>query len=272
MFAFHVQSGIIRLTAWFVSFWNGNTEEGVSTMKTLGIVKGALLTKKQRSHLARRLDGKSVLEWVVRQMTDCLQLHGVVVVADAGIDGDHVRELTPIDVPVFSTEAQDTLEMLQKTMETFSMTSCVLIGADWPFWDPSIIDQLIRLAETSGSCDYAAYQFMNEVFSPGRPYGLFPEWYRSETLRKVAKIADDPIHRQLPGTFFLDNQKQYNVELLPVPAGLDQQDLIRFTFDDEADWDDILDLHDALDLEVLDIGKIGRLLKNRTEHVEFAMN
>lgn len=232
-------------------------------LKTLGIVKGALLTEKQRHHLARRLEGKSVLEWVVRQMTDCELLSGVVVLADKGPDGELVRKLTPLDVPVFSSAADDTISLLLETQEHFPMDSFVFIGSDWPFLDPTIIDQLVRTADSETGCDYAAYQFMNEIFSAGRPYGLFPEWYRTETLRKVAQKIDDPIHRQLPGTFFLDNQGSYNVELLPVPAGLDQGE-VRFTFDDEADWDNILDLHDALDLEVLDCTKLGSLLGNRT--------
>lgn len=231
-------------------------------LKTLGIVKGALLTEKQRRHLARRLEGKSVLEWVVRQMTDCEQLSGVVVVADEGDDGDLVRDLTPIDVPVFSSAEETTVALLEKTLERFPMESCLFIGSDWPFLDPTLIDQLVRTAELEDGCDYAAYQFTNEIFSVGRPYGLFPEWYRSDSIRKVAKKISDPIHRQLPGTFFLDNQKDYKVELLPVPVGLDRDD-IRFSFDDEQDWDNILDLHDALDLEVLDCRKIGRLLGSR---------
>ncbi|MDR1270258.1 MAG: hypothetical protein LBK82_12110, partial [Planctomycetaceae bacterium] len=77
--------------------------------KTIGIVKGTLLTEKQHRHVARRLEGKSVLEWVVRQMTDCELLNGVVVAAEEGSNGEMVRQLTPIDVPVFSSSARDTL-------------------------------------------------------------------------------------------------------------------------------------------------------------------
>lgn len=228
-------------------------------LKTLGIVKGALLTEKQRHHLARRLEGKSVLEWVVRQMTDCELLSGVVVAADEGASGDLVRELTPIDVPVFSSSAQDTTSLLLDVLGQFPMDCCVFIGADWPFLDPTLIDQLVRTAEMEKDCDYAAYQFTNEIFSVGRPYGLFPEWYRSDSLRKAAPKLNDEVHRQLPGTFFLDHQKEYNVEQLPVPAGLDRDD-VRLSFDNEEDWDNILELHDALDLEVLDSNKLGSLL------------
>lgn len=230
-------------------------------LKTLGIVKGALLTEKQRRHLARRLDGMSVLEWVVRQMTDCELLNGVVLLADNGIEGDLVRRLAPYDVPVFAPGAKDTLSLLQQTFENFSAEACVFIGADWPFLDPTLIEQLVRKAEQEPDCHYAAYRFTNEIFSVGRPYGLFPEWYRRDSLRKIADKVTDPIYRQLPGTFFLDNQSRYKVELLTVPAGLDQQEQIRFSFNSESDWDDILDLHEALKMEAFDCRKVSGILK-----------
>jgi len=240
-------------------------------LKTLGIVKGALLTNKQRRHLARCLEGKSVLEWVVRQMTDCELLSGVIVLADAGKEGDVVRTLTPNDVPVFSADAIDTLGLLLQVIDRFPVESCVFIGSDWPFIDPTLIDQLVRTAELETNCDYAAYQFTNDVFSVGRPYGLFPEWYRASTLRKVAKKPIDQIHRQLPGSFFLDNQDKYGVELLPAPSGLDRDDL-RFSFDDERDWDNIIALHDAMGLEVLDSHKMSIQLVNTMHRRELVVH
>ena len=242
--------------------------EESAMLNTLGIVKGALLTDKQHHHVARRLEGKSVLEWVVRQMTDSMLLNGVVVIAEEGPRGDLVRKLSPFDVPVYSTKAQDTATAVQDTLEHFSAESCVLIGADWPFLDSELIDRLIRTAQRTENCDYAAYQSMNEIFSTGRPYGLFPEWYRSSSIRKLASKSDDPIHRQMPGTFFLDNKGAYTVTLLQIPAGLDNVEDIRFTFDDEEDWDNILDLHNALDLDVLDCRKVSRLFDSRIMRVQ----
>ena len=237
-------------------------------LKTLGIVKGVLLTDKQQHHVARRLEGKSVLEWVVRQMTDSMLLDGVVVVAEDGPDGDLVHKLSPADVPVYSTKAQDTATAVQDTLEHFSAESCILIGADWPFLDSELVDRLVRAAQRTADCDYAAYQSMNEVFSAGRPYGLFPEWYRSSSIRKLASKSDDPIHRQMPGTFFLDNKNTYKVTMLRIPAGLDNVEDMKFTFDDEEDWDNILDLHNALELEVLDCRKVSSLLDSRIIKVQ----
>ena len=230
---------------------------------TLGIVKGALLTAKQRHHVARHLEGKSVLEWVVRQMTDSELLSEVVVVAEEGPCGDLIRKLSPVDVPVCSTKAQDTATAVLDTLEHFSGESCVLIGADWPFLDSELIDRLVRTARRTENCDYAAYQFTNEIFSAERPYGLFPEWYRGTSIRNLVARSDDPIHRQMPGTFFLDNKDTYRVALLQIPAGLDKIEEMKFTFDDEEDWDNILELHNALGIDVLDSSKVGKLLDSR---------
>ena len=236
-------------------------------LSALGIVKGALLTEKQRHHVARRLEGRSVLEWVVRQMTDSELLNGVVVVADEGPCGELVRIISPLDVPVYSTKAQDTATAVQDTLEHFSAESCVLIGADWPFLDSELIDRLVRTARKTENCDYAAYQSMNEVFSAGRPYGLFPEWYRSSSIRNLASQTADPIHRQMPGTFFIENKETYQIAMLQIPQGLDRVDDMKFTFEDEEDWDNILELHSALSLDVLDSRKVSHLLDSRILNV-----
>ena len=229
-------------------------------LNTLGIVKGTLLTDKQRHHAARRLEGKSVLEWIVRQMTDTELLDAVAVVAEDGTRGDIIRKLTPDDVPVYSTRALDTAVAVQEALEHFNAKACILIGADWPFLDSELIDRLVRASRRTENCDYVAYQFTNEIFSAERPYGLFPEWYRGNSIRDLISKSDDPIHRQMPGTYFLDNQSAYRVTSLPIPAGLDKVEDMKFSFDDEDDWDNILDLHNALDLEVLDCRKVGNFL------------
>ena len=231
-------------------------------IRTLGIIKGTLLTPKQRRSLARRLGGKTVLEWVVRLMTDSELLDGVVVVSDDGEDGALIRRHIQADVPVISSYAADTWGCLVDVLEMFPADNCLFIGADWPFVDPTLIDKLIRAAEMETDCDYAAYQFMNEIFSAGRPYGLFPEWYRVEALFTANSEASNNLHRHLPGSFFLDHQGKYHVELLPAPPGLDRKD-VRLTCDLDDDWENILTLYDALGAGACEWEKLSDLLDNQ---------
>lgn len=233
-------------------------------LKNLGIIKGVLLTERQRKNMARRIAGKPVLEWVVRMMTDCELLDGVIVMTDDSEIGELIRRLTPIDAPVFATNALDTMECLSDALECYPAKSCVFIGADWPFMDPTLVDQLICAAEENSECDYAAYQFTNDVFSVGRPFGLFPEWYRASSLHKANRIAEGNVYRQLPGCFFLDHQERFQVELLPAPDGLDRGDL-RFSCERQEDWEHVLSLYDALGNEVCEWQKLSALLKQQPQ-------
>jgi len=194
-------------------------------------------------------------------MTECERLDGVVILSDDGPGGELVRNLAPVDVPVYSSKAQDTMALLLDVLNSFAAESCLFIGIDWPFLDPVVLDQIVRAAGQEKGCDYAAFQFTNDVFSIGRPYGLFPEWYRTTSIMNAARKVTDPIHRQLPGSYFLDNQAHYVVELLPVPTGLDQES-IHFSFDNEEDWDNLLEIHDALKLDVLDCRNLSRLFSS----------
>lgn len=233
-------------------------------LRNLGIIKGALLTDRQCKNLNRHLAGKTVLEWVVRMMTDCEHVDGVVVLADNGKKGELVRSITPVDVPVFSSDGEDTMDCLVDVLETYSAESFLFIGPDWPFVDPTLVDQLIRAAWDEKDCDYAAYQFMNEIFSAGRPYGLFPEWYRTSTLFRANRVIEGNVYRNLPGCYFLDNQKKYTIELLPAPVELDRDD-VRLTCLRQDDWDHILTLYDALGVDACEWQKLSSLLSNQPQ-------
>ena len=78
-------------------------------LNTLGIVEVRQAGAWCSSKFGRKLGGKSLLEWVVRRLTDCQRLDGVIVVlGDRPIDRA-LGELVPPDVPVFVSGKTDAL-------------------------------------------------------------------------------------------------------------------------------------------------------------------
>ena len=211
---------------------------------TLGIINGLLATDRQRRQAGRNLSGKPVLEWVARQMTDSCRLNGVIVLTDDSEENAFIQVLTPLDIPVFVSKINEPLAAVLQALEQYNAESCVLIGMDWPLIDPTIVDRLIRSAENA-TCDYAAYQFECSCFAMGKPFGMFPEWYRTKTLYRAARKAADPLHRLFPGLYFIENKDRYDVELLPAPAELDKDD-VRLTVEDEEDWEHVVQIFDAI--------------------------
>jgi len=227
-------------------------------IKTLGIIDGLLATDRQRRHVSRSLGGKTVLEWVARQMTDSLRLDGVVVVTDHSEENMFVRMMTPLDVPVFTTNAADTMSALSKTLESFPADRCVYIGLDWPLIDSQLIDRLIIAAESNPNGKYAAFEFDNDS-RKGRPLGMFAEWYDVKALHRANRKATDPIHREFPGLYFLECVEKSSLTLIPAPQPFCEHDLC-LSIESEDDWDNVTMIFDSIDADNIQWHHIAELL------------
>lgn len=231
------------------------------TGRVLGVVKGVLLTERQRTNLQRRIGGRTVLEWVLRQVSDAELIDDTILLTDSDYDADVVRRAAPADFPVAMADDLDTLSCLRQMVEQFPADSYVFLGADWPFIDSAILDQLIGAARRNEGCHYIAFQFVNNCFTVHRPFGLFPEWYSATAIRSAHTHAIDKVHRNLPGTFFTDNASEYSIELLAAPSSLDRPDA-RFTVSSDEDWENALMLHEAMGIDVCDLEKVHEVLES----------
>ena len=102
-------------------------------LKTLGIVQACFRSDRFRCMVGRKLGGRSMLEWVVRRVTDCTRLDGVIVLACDREEHQFVRELVPADVPVFVGPQSDALSRFTKALEEYSAEAVVRVRGDNPF-------------------------------------------------------------------------------------------------------------------------------------------
>ena len=227
-------------------------------LKTLGIIDGLLTTDRQRRNASRSLGGKTVIEWVARQMTDSLRLDGVVMMTDHSEANMFVKMMTPLDVPVAMTNAHDTLSALSETLESFQSEHCIYIGLDWPLIDSHLIDRLIIAAESNPNGQYAAFQFDNDP-RRGRPHGMFAEWYDVKALRRANRKAIDPVHREYPGLYFLERAEKDALTMIPAPHPFDEHDLCP-PLDNEDEWENVTMIYESLDADNIHWRHVAELL------------
>ncbi|MDR1491532.1 MAG: hypothetical protein LBT05_02245 [Planctomycetaceae bacterium] len=229
-------------------------------LKTLGIIDGLLTSDRQRRNVSRLLGGKTVLEWVARQMTDSLQLDGVIVVTDNSEENLFVKTTMPLDVPVFIADTTETLTALCQSLEMFPAESCVYLGSDWPLIDSLLIDQLVITAESNPQGEYAAFQFTDDSYSAkGRPVGMFAEWYNVKALHRAKRKAISSIHREYPGMYFLEKAVKETVTFVSVPkqfAGTE----FRMTLESEEAWETISTIFESIDAGNIHWSHIAALL------------
>ena len=230
-------------------------------LKTLGIVDACFRSSPARSRASRRLGGKSVLEWIVRRATDCLQLSGVIVVTSDAAENQFVPKLVPPDVPVYVAGKRDALGCLAAALEKYPAQAAVRIGTSYPFIDPLLIDRLVATAARHEECDYVSYCSRDGRPAILSPVGVYAEWCCAEALRRASRLARTKLDREEPTRYLYSHPETFRIRLIPVPEQIDRED-VRLCVDVEEDFDHAVAIFEALGPE-LDYQRIAALLHHQ---------
>ena len=231
-------------------------------LSNLGIVDACFQSPRRRVRAARRLGGKSLLEWVVRRVTDAQQLDGVIVLSTADPENQFVSDLAPLDVPVYAGGQSDALGCFADALEKYRAESVVRVRVDYPFVDPVLIDRLITTAEAHPECDYVGYCSRDGRPAILSPVGVYAEWFRNSALQKIARRAKSPADRNDVTRYLYSHPEKFTVRLIPAPAQIDRDD-VRLRVDIEEDWEHALTIFDALGPEEFDWQRIADLLDHQ---------
>jgi spore coat polysaccharide biosynthesis protein SpsF len=212
--------------------------------------------------IGRKLGGKSLLEWVVRHMTDCQRLDGVVVVLGTSEIDQRIGQMVPPDVGTFASARGDLLARSVDAAEHFAARSIVCVSADNPFIDPVLVDRLVSTADLHPTCDYIGY-----CRGDGRPaiqsqLGVFAEWCAVDALRRANRSAGRAADRDNVTCHVYAHPELFKVRLIPLPPELDRDDL-RLKIDHEEDWEHAQAIYEALGAEEWGWQRIADLLDHQ---------
>ncbi len=226
-------------------------------LNTLGIVEVHQAGAWCSSKFGRKLGGKSLLEWVVRRLTDCQRLDGVIVVlGDRPIDR-MLGELVPPDVPVFVSGKADALGRFAAAIAEHHTRAAVRVCPDNPFMDPVLVDRLVSTADC-GQYDYVSFCSADGRPAVTSPLGVFAEWCSADALRRAEREASGT-DREHVTSYIHSHPRTFRTRLLPIPAELDRDDM-RLRIDGEEDWEHAQAIYEALGSDELDWQRIAGLL------------
>ena len=206
----------------------------------------------------RRFGGKSLLEWVVRRVSEAERISGIVVRAGHDSLATSLCATCPPDARVFHASADDALGRLAEAVRMFPCKGLVRLNVSNPFIDPDLIDRLVTSAVSSG-CDYASF-----TFSDGRPViqsklGVFAEWCHPDAVLRADRLATHWSDRVEATRYLYSRPDLFSLHMMAVPPQLDRDD-VRLAIHDEEDWEEVQEILDALGPESLDWQYITALL------------
>src|SRR5215831_17693956 len=97
---------------------------------TLGVVEVRRIAGLSMPTACRRLGGKSLLEWVVRRLTDSLRLDHVVVLSPDVPQAHDLPDIVPRDVPLLIVDKPDALARLNAALDQHPAQAVVCVAAE----------------------------------------------------------------------------------------------------------------------------------------------
>ncbi len=231
-------------------------------LQTLGVVEVRPEADSPRLTACRRLAGKSLLEWVVRRMTESQRLDAVIVLAPQVPQTAELSVLVPRDVPLVVSEHGDALRRYMAALDEFPAHAVVRVVAEHPFVDPVLLDRLVTTADQHPDADYIGYRRQCGLPAVRSPLGIIGEWVRAAALQRADQDATKlGLRNQVTG-FFYAHPEKFNLRLIPVPRELDRED-VRLTIAGEEDWERTQTIFEALGPEHLDYHRVAHLLEQQ---------
>jgi spore coat polysaccharide biosynthesis protein SpsF len=236
--------------------------EVVRMLQTLGIVQVDSNSTVPRLKSGRGLEGRSLLDWAIRRVTDCERLDAVIVVAPRAAASGPLAALVPPDVPVHFSRAHDELGRLVDAVSEFRAEAIVRISIDHPLVDPVLLDRLVIDAAEHPGIDYLGFCLPDGRPAVRSPVGLFGEWFRTTALIRAHRDGAARAPAQSVTDLFCSHPEMFQLRLLSIPLEL-QRDDFRLAIDNLEDWEHTQAIFDALGTEHVDWQRIAGLLDHQ---------
>jgi spore coat polysaccharide biosynthesis protein SpsF len=177
----------------------------------------------------KHIGEETVLEWTVKRLQMAKRIDAVIVATTVNASDDQIVDVCKQKhIPYYRGSEEDVLERISGAARTMDANVIVQSGADCPFYDPDIVDQLVKIF-LQGNYDYVC----NDL-EEGYPIGVNIHVLSAETLYEVEQLAILQKDRENVVTFIWDHTDNYRIYNLTPPSELRRPD-IRLTVDYSED-------------------------------------
>ncbi len=177
----------------------------------------------------RHIGVESVLEWTMKRLRLVKKIDDIIVATTTNVSDDPIVDLCRQEnIPYYRGSEEDVLERVANAARMMNADVIVQAGADCPFYDPDIIDQMIEIFLNGN------YHYVCNDFEEGYPMGVNIHVLSAETLYELEQLATLQKDRENVVTYIWDHPHNYRIYNLTPPPELRRPD-IRLTVDYSED-------------------------------------
>jgi len=201
-------------------------------MKVIAIVQARTDSKRLPSKVLMKINNKPILTYIIESLRFSKLVDKIIVATTQLPEDDKIETLCKnLNVECFRGSDVDVLNRFYNCAKSFNGDLIVRLTGDNPLIDPTIIDELIKICKES-QCDYAT-----NVLHPTYPYGFSScEVIPFRILKKLNKIATDPMSREHVTIHIRKNPNLYTIKEIEAPKNLERPNW-RLTIDYPEDME-----------------------------------
>ncbi|HOW53952.1 MAG TPA: glycosyltransferase family protein [Syntrophorhabdaceae bacterium] len=198
-------------------------------VKVVATIEARMGSTRFPGKVLERIGEETVLEWTAKRIRMAKLVDAVVVATTTSASDDLITDLCKqIDLPCYRGSEEDVLNRVASAARMMAADIVVQTGADCPFYDPDIIDQMIGILIKGN------YHYVCNDMEEGYPVGVNLHVIASETFFDVDRLATSQRDRENVVTYIWEHPEDFRIFNLTPPPELKRPD-IRLTVDYRED-------------------------------------
>jgi spore coat polysaccharide biosynthesis protein SpsF len=198
-------------------------------MKVIATVEARMASTRLPGKTMMKVIGKPILELVVERLRMAKTVDEVVVATTVNPKDNVIVEFCEGEgIPYHRDSEEDVLGRVIEAAKKFKGDIIIQSGADNPFYDPDLVDELIKIYKT-GKYDYVCND-MELTY----PLGVDAHIMSIETLEEIGEKATKPRERDDVPRYIWEHPKEYRIFNLKATKKLHRPEF-RLTLDYEED-------------------------------------
>lgn len=218
-------------------------------MKTGIILLARLGSTRLPGKVLLSLCGRPVLEHIILRLRRVRRSEKIIVATTQnGMDDIIEQVCRKLGVSCFRGSEDNVLDRCVQTSETFDLDVIVRLGADNPFVDREIIDDMLHIFQTAWN-NGKRPDYMSNSMDRSFPLGLDCEIFHRDTFRRLAEetkclpLEERRLNENNVSPFIHQNPERFRI--ISFKKDFDYSHL-RWTLDTPEDFDLITRVYDAL--------------------------
>ncbi len=175
-------------------------------MSTKAIIQARMGSTRLPGKIMMKLNGISILESLLKQISNCTKLDGVILATTVNKEDDAIETFANDNsIDFFRGNSSDVLDRFYQCSKKFSVDNIVRITSDCPLLDPQLVDKVISLFLTK------KYDYTNNFVERTFPFGTEVEVFSFDSLEKAWKNAKLISQREHVTPYIYDNPTLFSL-------------------------------------------------------------